>query len=166
MPFDLSERYPAAPDTVLAVLTDESFLRERAAALGAQVQDLTVSADGDRPRTEVRLSAPTTGIPPVFARFVGDRVSVLERTAWTPDGAGGHRSDLDVQAEVFGRMVRVTGERHLLPDAAGSRSTVTGEASVDAPLIGRQAEAAVRELVGVVLRREDEVLRRRLRLEN
>ncbi|MGY1839096.1 MULTISPECIES: DUF2505 domain-containing protein [unclassified Modestobacter] len=162
MPIAQDATYPVPPDALLAALTDESFLRERAAALGAQVQELTVTADGDGPRTQVRLAAPTTGIPPVFARFVGDRVSVLERTAWTPDGAGGHRSDLDVQAEVFGRTVQVTGERRLLPDPAGTRSTVTGEASVDAPLIGRQAEAAVRELIGVVLRREDEVLRRRL----
>jgi hypothetical protein len=40
---------------------------------------------------------------------------------------------------------------------------VTGDARVDAPLIGRQAEAAVRDLVTqVVLRREHEVLLRRL----
>ncbi|MGY1857553.1 DUF2505 domain-containing protein [Modestobacter sp. SYSU DS0290] len=162
MPIAHDASYPASPDALLAVLTDEAFLRERAAALGAEVQELTVTADGDRPATEVRLSAPTTGIPPVFARFVGDRVSVRERTAWAPDGAGGHHSDLEVQAEVFGRPVRVTGERRLLPDPAGARATVSGEATVDAPLIGRQAESAVRELVGVVLRREEEVLRRRL----
>ena len=56
----------------------------------------------------------------------------------------------------------MTGERRLLAVPEGTRSTVTGDAKVDAPLIGRQAEAAVRELVLVVLRREDEVLRRRL----
>ena len=40
--------------------------------------------------------------------------------------------------------------------------TVTGAASVDAPIIGRQAEAAVTELAGIVLRQESELLRRRL----
>jgi hypothetical protein len=67
-----------------------------------------------------------------------------------------------VRAEVFGRTVQVTGERLLTPAADGTRSTVTGTAHVDAPLIGRQAEGAVSELVAVVLRREDELLRRRL----
>ena len=43
---------------------------------------------------------------------------------------------------------------------SGEWTTVTGEAEVDAPLVGRQAEAAVRELAMVVLRREDDVLRR------
>ena len=159
MAIDVSSSYPATPGVVLALLTAEDFLRERAAAMGAQVQEVRV---GPGPATTVRLAAPTAGIPPVFARFVGSSVSVVERAEWTTDGAGGHRTDLDVRAEVFGRTVRVTGERRLTPTPEGTRSTVTGDATVDAPLIGRQAESAVRELVGVVLRREDELLRRRL----
>ena len=40
--------------------------------------------------------------------------------------------------------------------------SVTGDVRVDAPLVGRQAENAVRELMTVVLRKEDELLRTRL----
>jgi Protein of unknown function (DUF2505) len=155
---ELSHTYPATPGAVLALLTDEQFLRDRAAALGAQVQEVTVTGS----HTSVRLTAPTAGIPPLFARFMGSSVSVLENTNWTPDDDGGHRADLDIRAEIFGRSVRVTGERTLSPVADATRSAVTGDARVDAPLVGRQAEAAVRELVAVVLRREDQVLRRRL----
>ena len=157
MAIDSVRTYPAPPDQVLAVLTDEQFLRDRAAALGAQPEEVTVTGSA----STVRMAAPTAGIPPVFARFVGSSVSVVERTTWVPDGSG-HRAVLDAGAEVFGRTVRVDGERRLVPVDAGTRSTVTGDATVKAPLIGRQAEGAVRELIGVVLRREDEVLRRRL----
>jgi hypothetical protein len=155
---DLAHTYPATPDAVLALLTDETFLRDRAGALGARLEEVTVTGTS----TTVRYAAPTAGIPPLFARFVGSSVSVVERTTWVPDGAGGHRAALDVQAALFGRTVRVTGERRLTPAAGSTRSTVTGNAEVDAPLIGRQAEAAVRELVGVVLKREDELLGQRL----
>jgi hypothetical protein len=158
VPIDLAHTYAAPPDAVLGLLTDEQFLRDRAAALRADVQEVTVAGT----EATVRLAAPTAGIPPVFARFVGSSVSVVEHTRWTPDGAGGHRADLDVRTEVFGRTVQVTGERRLTPEGSGTRSTVTGDARVDAPLIGRQAEGAVRELVGVVLAREDELLRQRL----
>jgi uncharacterized protein DUF2505 len=161
VPIDVTSTYPAPPDAVLAVLTDEQFLRDRAAALGARVEEVVVARDGAGPRTSVRLSTATAGIPPLFARFVGASVSVLERSAWALDGTG-HRADIEVSAEVFGRAVRVSGERRLTAAAEGARSTVTGDARVDAPIVGRQAEAAVRELVAVVLRREDEVLRRRL----
>ena len=158
MPIDSTVSYPASPDAVVAVLSDEQFLRDRAAALNAQVQEVTVAG----PTSMVRLSAPTAGIPPVFARFVGSSVAVVERSTWTPDGEGGHRSPLDVESEVFGREVRVTGERRLRPEAGGTCATLTGNVRVDAPLVGRQAENAVRELMTVVLRKEEELLRSRL----
>ncbi|MFQ1000862.1 DUF2505 domain-containing protein [Modestobacter sp. SSW1-42] len=158
MPIDSTVSYPASPDAVVAVLTDEQFLRDRAAALNAQVQEVTVTGQA----STVRLSAPTAGIPPVFARFVGSSVTVVERSAWVPDGEGGHRSALDVQSEVFGREVRVTGERRLRPEAGGTQATVTGDVRVDAPIVGKQAENAVRELMTVVLRKEDQLLRARL----
>ncbi|MGY1691885.1 DUF2505 domain-containing protein [Geodermatophilus sp. SYSU D01105] len=160
MPIDHVATYPADPDDVLAVLTDESFLRDYARALGARLEDVDTATDDGGPRTTVRLLAPTAGIPAVFTRFVGREVPVVDRRVWTTDGDSGHHGVLHVSAEVFGRTAVVRGERRLSPVAGGTRSTVTGEAEVDAPLIGRQVEAAVRELALVVLRREDEVLRR------
>lgn len=160
MPFDHSATFPAAPDTLLAVLLDEEFLRERAQSLGARVHEVQVGPVDGGNRTSVRLTTPTAGIPPVFARFLGAEVTVDDRSTWSPDGPSGHRAVVDVHATVFGRRAGITGERRLVPDGDGTLSTVTGEASVDAPLIGRQAEAAVRELALVVARREEEVLRR------
>ena len=164
MPIDVTTTYTAAPDRVLAVLTDETFLREVAQALEAQVQEVSSATDGTDTRTTTRLSAPTTGIPPVFARFVGNTVPVSQVTTWTPDGDGGWRGALDLRAEIMGREARVTCDRRLTPaPGGGTRATVTGDAKVDAPFIGRQAEGAVRDLVSqVVLRREHEVLERRL----
>ena len=160
MPIDTSAELPADPDAVLAVLSDEAFLRERAADLDTPVEFLQV---GPGPSTELRLLASTAGIPPLFARFVGDSVSVLERQSWSADAAGGHRAVLDVRAQVFGRTVRLRGERRLLPvDGGGTRSTVTGAAEVDAPFIKKQAQGAVEELVLTDLRREEALLRRRL----
>ncbi|GAB3193744.1 hypothetical protein GCM10027261_10100 [Geodermatophilus arenarius] len=163
MPIDATTSYTAAPDRVFAELTDEVFLREVAQALDAEVREVSSEANGAGTTTRVRLSAPTTGIPPVFARFVGRTVPVTETTTWRPDGDGGYRGALDLRAEIMGREARVTCERRLTPAAGGTRATVTGDARVDAPLIGRQAEGAVRDLVTqVVLRREHEVLQRRL----
>ncbi|WP_158550761.1 DUF2505 domain-containing protein [Geodermatophilus sp. TF02-6] len=159
MPIDHTALYAAGPDDVLAVLGDESFLRDYARALGARLQSVeSTDVDGGT-QTTLRLLVPTTGIPAVFTRFVGNEVAVVDRRTWTVDGDRGYRGGLQVTAEVFGRSAVVRGERRLTAVAGGTRSTVTGEAEVDAPLVGRQAEAAVRELALVVLRREDEVLR-------
>jgi hypothetical protein len=161
VPIDHIATYAAGPDDVLAVLTDEGFLRDYAAALGARLESVeTATVDGG-PRTTVRLLAPTTGVPAVFTRFVGREVTVVDRRTWTAaDGRSGHHGVLQVSAQVFGRTAVIRGERRLAAAGEGTRSTVTGEAEVDAPLIGRHAEAAVRELALVVLRREDDVLQR------
>ncbi len=157
VPIDVSTVHAAPPDRVHAVLTEESFLRETTAALGAQAQEVTA----DDTRTRVRMLAPTAGIPAVFARFVPRELAVTDTRTWRRDGDG-WSCDLEVRAEVFGRSVEVTGERRLAAGDGGTRSVVTAEARVDAPLVGRQAEGAVRQLVEVVLRREGELLDARL----
>jgi hypothetical protein len=159
VPIDHTATFAASPDDVLAVLTDEAFLRDCAAALGARLEDVETAADDGRAHTTVRLFAPTLGVPAVFTRFAGREVAVVDRRTWRREGDSGHHGVLQVSAEVFGRAAVVRGERRLTPLEGGTRSTVTGEAEVDAPLVGRQAEAAVRELALVVLRREDDVLR-------
>ena len=158
MAIDITAHWPAPPDAVLVLFTDVAFLRDRGIALGAEVQEVTVTGT----ETVVRLGIPSAVIPPVFARFAGSAVSFLERTTWTPDGDGAYRATLDARAAVLGRAVTVSGERRLSPDGAGTLSTVAAVVSVKAPLIGGRAAAAVRQLVQLVLRREDEVVRRRL----
>lgn len=157
MPIDLTTVHAAPPDRVHAVLTEEAFLRETTAALGARLQEAT--ADGTR--TRVRMLVPTTGVPAVFAPFVGREVAVTDTRTWRRDGDG-WSCDLEVRAEVFGRSAEVLGERHLTAGEGGTLSTLTAEARVRAPLIRRQAERAVRDLIGVVLRREVELLDARL----
>jgi 3-hydroxyisobutyrate dehydrogenase-like beta-hydroxyacid dehydrogenase len=56
----------------------------------------------------------------------------------------------------------VTGTSTLRPDAGGTVASTAARVTVDAPVVGRQAESAVGQLVAVVLRREAELLRRRL----
>ncbi|NEK59395.1 DUF2505 domain-containing protein [Geodermatophilus sabuli] len=161
MPIDHIATYAAGPDDVLAVLTDEAFLRDYAQALGARLEGIETATVDGAPQTTVRLLAPTTGVPAVFSRFVGREVAVVDRRTWTAaDGDSGHHGVLQVSAQVFGRTAVIRGERRLAVAGDGTRSTVTGEAEVDAPFIGRQVEGAVRELALVVLRREDDVLRR------
>ena len=160
MPIDHTATFPAGPDDVLAVLTDEAFLRDYAQTLGARLESVESDPDHGSPRTTLQLVVPTLGIPAVFTRFVGREVAVADRRSWTADDDGGHRGVLLVEGRILGRTAAVRGERRLRPTAGGTRSTVTGEAEVDAPIVGRQAEAAVRELAMVVLHREDDVLRR------
>ena len=156
------ERFPAAPTDVLAVLTDRGFLTAYADDLGAHLDGVATSGPDDARRTELQLRVPTRGIPPAFARFVGAEVAVADVRTWRPDGDGGYAADTEVRARIFGRDAVVLGTSTLTPDADGTLATNAARVTVDAPFVGRQAESAVAQLVTVVLRREAELLRRRL----
>ncbi len=162
MPVTHTASYPADPDRVLAVLTEEAFLREYAAGLGTEVTALDVVRDTTGVRTTVRLLTSTRGIPTIFQRFVGGQLTVVDQRTWRPDGDGGHRGELTVGTEIMGREAVVRGQTVLTASGVSTTATTTAEASVDAPLVGRQAEAAVRELAEIVLRRESEAVLRRL----
>jgi Protein of unknown function (DUF2505) len=101
----------------------------------------------------------------VFARFVGSRVTVVDTRTWRREGGSGAVAEVDVVAQILGRAASVRGRRLLAPDdAGGTRLTTTARVRVDAPVVGRRAEAAVAELVPVVLRRELALVSRRLGL--
>lgn len=156
------QRFAAPPPDVLAVLTDRDFLTAYAAELGARLDGVTTSGPADARRTELRLGVPTRGIPPAFARFVGAEVTVSDVRTWRPDGDGGFTADTEVRARIFSRDAVVLGTSALTPDAGGTLATTAARVTVDAPIVGRQAESAVAQLVTVVVRREAELLRRRL----
>ncbi len=159
MPFTHDVTVTPAPAALLETLTDEEFVRAALADLGADVREVTVGRTG----TTARYSVPTRGIPPMFARFVGERVEVTDVRSWSADEDGTRvTGTVEVSTRLFGRDVRLTGERRIEPSGTGSRVTSSGRSSVDAPLVGRQAEGAVDELAVLVLRAEAATLQRRV----
>ena len=72
---------------------------------------------------------------------------------------------VEVRAEIFGRAAVVRGRQALTPVPEGTAVTTTADVSVDAPVVGRQAEAAVRQLVTIVLGREAELIRECVRAD-
>ena len=157
MSFTHDVTVPTPPAELIATLTDESFVREALAALGAEVREVSVEGT----TTTARYTVPTQGIPEAFAKFVGDRVELLDVRTWTATGDGA-TGTVVVTSKLFGRDVRLEGERRVTAAGAGSRIDSTGTSKVDAPFVGRKAEGAVDQLAVVVLRKEAESLQRRL----
>ncbi len=156
MPFTHETSVPATPQALVDTLTGEEFVRAALAELGADVREVTVEGT----TTRARYTVPTAGIPETFARFVGDRVEVTDVRTWRVDGDGdGATGTVLVTTTLFGRDVRLEGERRITP---GATISSTGRSHVDAPFVGRKAEGAVDQLAVVVLRKEAETLARQL----
>ena len=148
---------------MLAVLTDRGFLTAYADELGARLDGVATSGPDDARRTELQLRVPTRGIPPAFARFVGAEVAVADVRTWRPDGDGGYAADTEVRARSSAgtpscwapRRSPPTPERHARhqrrPGHRGRARSWAGRRSRRWPSWST-----------VVLRREAELLRRRL----
>ena len=146
MDIDYKTVYQAKPTEVLDILTDISFLRDYATELGASSHEADVSRSGDSRSVKLRLVAPTDEIAAIFRSLVGPEIIVTDTRNWAPDGAGGYRSPLRVEAIANGRTASVSGSLSLTPDGCSCSFTALADVSLKLRFIGALAKGAVAEI--------------------
>lgn len=131
---DISTRteFPAGPDAVVAMMTDEAYQTEVCKASGSD--DYAVSVTDSSSRTERTLPAPEAA-----AKFTGSTIKVVEEISWHP-GSGNRTGDITVT--VPGQPVLMKGTVALTAEGAGSVFTVDGNLKVNIPLLGKKLEQA------------------------
>ncbi|MFB9378698.1 DUF2505 domain-containing protein [Kineococcus gynurae] len=156
-----SALYPGPPDAVVAVLTDPTFVAERARASGALEQSCDVTdVDGTTVVTS-RLVVGTDQLPDVARRVVGSSTIVRSTESWRPASAAGGRTGT-LALEVQGAPARLEADLTLTPVPEGSRYDLDGTLTVRVPLFGAAVERAVEPLLMNLLRSHADLLRRRL----
>ena len=94
----------------------------------------------------LRLVAPTDEIDAVFKSLVGPEVTVTDTRSWEPDGAGGYRGPLHVEAIANGRTATISGVLSLTPDGCSTSFTALADVSLKVRFIGGLAKGAVAAL--------------------
>lgn len=146
MDIDYKTVYQAGPTDVLDILTDFNFLRDYATELGADSHEADVSRSGDSRSVTLRLVAPTDEIDAVFKSLVGPEVTVTDTRSWEPDGAGGYRGPLHVEAIANGRTATISGVLSLTPDGCSTSFTALAEVSLKLRFMRGLAKGAVAAL--------------------
>ncbi len=150
------QEFPAPPERVFAMLTDEDFLRHAAVRMGSP--DAKVAASATRTAVEATIDT-----PPEIKAFVGPRLSILLDVDWGAAAADGSRSGTFSMA-VPGTPVTVAGTTGLVPTASGSELVYDGELTVKVPLLGarieREAAPAILEALDAQARVGQEWLNR------
>lgn len=148
-----SHDFPASPDDVLGLLSDESFARARSDAAGASHAEVIV--DGT-PATgfsvSTRQAVPASSIPSEFRSFVGSDLDVRYTQVWDPATADARTGTFAV--EILGAPGHASGTLRLDPDGDTTRFTADGDVSVRVPLVGPMIEKAVAAAVLKSLRQE------------
>ena len=92
MALSASTTLPHGVDSVTAVFTNEDFQRHTSEYVGGSLESFTVDGDvaGAFSTTSVR-TLPTTRLPEIARKFVGDTLKVTQVENWDAPAADGSR---------------------------------------------------------------------------
>jgi hypothetical protein len=131
-------RYDAAPEEVLAMLTDPAYWDRVASATEALTSTTTVERSGDGVTVLTDQEQRVVGVPGFARKFVGDSTRAIKRQTWT-----GHASTFEV--ETPGKPTHLAGEATLAEDGGGTVLTYDLEVRASVPLVGGKLEKLVGE---------------------
>lgn len=144
--------YPAPPETVFTMLTDEGFQNRKCRATEARSHEVSIeSRDGRTVVTTVRQMS-TEGLDmPSFAS-VGPTLSVKETQDWGPADADGSRQGT-IQVQLVGLPLQMQGTLDLSGGAGSTTETIDADLKCSIPLLGgkieEMASPAVRSAIDV-----------------
>lgn len=146
-------RYAAGPDDVFAMLRDEAFRKQVAAATHARSFDVSIaSSDG---RTTVRISR-VMGAPAIAKPFVGDSMELVQVEAWgLPTSDTSRHADWSL--EIPGKPGSVRGSMTIKPADGGTLQIIRGEVTVKIPMVGGKLEKEIARAVESGIRTEGEI---------
>jgi Protein of unknown function (DUF2505) len=143
-------QYPATPDAVFAMLTDQAFQDRKLKRTGALSWTVDISTEGGGAVVTSTRDLPTDQVPEAFRAFVGSKITLTQTETWGPAGADGARTGTLV-VRIGGAPVRLDARLSLGATATGTTEKVEGDLKASVPLIGgkieRGAEPAVRAAI-------------------
>ena len=133
--------YAATPDKVFAVVSDPAFVRDKVERVSVGEHRAEVRTEGDSTTILTTRSLPTTDLPDVAKKFVGDVLTLVEEQVWGPAAADGAR-EASIRLRVEGAPVTLRGTIRLSPTATGSTQDILADLVAKIPLMGGVIEKA------------------------
>jgi hypothetical protein len=152
---------PASPATVLELLGDEAFLRERAAVDSTLTGRLiSVSRDGERVESVTEAAIPTNWLPSRVMARSPTLPTTRRRESWRPAPDHGYRADLRV--DIIGAPGDCAGSITLTEREEGAHYHFQARLTVSVPIVGGAVEKLLASQITRVLNLELDLLARRL----
>lgn len=141
---------PHSAEKVFGALVDETYLRDRLAAIGGTNSELmSFSAAGERTSYQLKQGVPAEHLPSMAKSLLGGDLVIQRQENWAA-GAG------TVEVTLVGVPGRLDGSFTVTDNGSGSKLTLTGEVKVSIPLVGGKLEKLIAEQVVVLLDKESE----------
>ncbi len=142
--------YAADPDTVFAMLCDQSWREEVCRRTYATDYTVSVEQSGDSVVVHTRRVVPA---PDAARKFVGSSLTIEQMERWGAAGADGSRR-ADLEIAIKGQPAGMTGTLALAPGGSGSVETIAGDVKVRIPFIGAKFEPVIADAIRAAIREE------------
>ncbi|UVJ40733.1 DUF2505 domain-containing protein [Arthrobacter sp. CJ23] len=142
---------PHSVDRVAAIFVNEEFLRHTSEFVGGTLESFTIDGDtaGAFSTTAVR-TLPTTRLPDIARKFVGDSLTVTQNEQWDAPAADGSRVS-NITMKISGAPLDVTAVQRLVADGGSTRVELEGTVSSSVPFLGGKIADAAEPMVGKAL---------------
>lgn len=151
MALNATTTLPHPVPSVAAVLANEDFQRHVSQLVGGSLESFTVDGDvaGAFSATTVR-TLPTTRLPEIARKFVGEHLKVTQVESWSAPGADGSRQS-DISVKIAGAPVDVSAVQRLVAEAGGTRVELEGAVTSSVPFLGGKIADAAEPMVAKAL---------------
>ncbi|MCO1579323.1 DUF2505 domain-containing protein [Crossiella sp. SN42] len=151
--------FPAA--RVAATMVDETYLRDRLAAVGGtKAELLSLDVSGAETVLKLRQGIPSDKLPALVRTLISGDLVIERAETWLATGEG---ATAVVNATVPGAPATIGCSISISPDRAGCRVRAKLTVSVSLPFVGGKVEKAIIEQVQRLLTTEHEFTERWLR---
>ncbi|MBT8161150.1 MULTISPECIES: DUF2505 domain-containing protein [Arthrobacter] len=152
MALTASTTLPYAVGRVTATFIDEDFLRHTSEYVGGTLESFTIDGDvaGAFTTTTVR-TLPTTRLPEIARKFVGESLTVTQTEKWDAPTADGSRTS-HIALKVSGAPLDVTAVQRLVAEDGNTRVELEGTVSSSVPFLGGKIADAAEPMVGKALK--------------
>ncbi|MDP3969712.1 MAG: DUF2505 domain-containing protein [Nocardioides sp.] len=149
MKFRQEMQYDAPPAAVRAMVADPAFREEVCEEQGTLRHDVTITPDGEQLTVRIELVQPTTGVPAVAKKFVGNETEVVQEESWHD------ATSADLKVTIPGKPGSLVGGIRLEEDGDGTRQVIEGDLKVSVPLVAGKLEKVIADLLSSAIRAEE-----------
>ncbi|MEE2521666.1 DUF2505 domain-containing protein [Pseudarthrobacter sp. J75] len=152
MALSASTTLPFPVDQVTAVLANEEFQSHVSAHVGGTLESFIVDGDltGAFSTTSIR-TLPTTRLPDIARKFVGENLTVTQVEKWSAPAADGSRES-SINLKISGAPLDVNAVQRLVADGASTRVELEGTVTSSVPFLGAKIADAAEPMVGKALK--------------
>lgn len=141
----------ATAQNVTDVFTNADFIKHVSETVGGELKSFTISGPTTAAfTTQTVRTLPTTRMPEIVQKFVGDSLTVTQNESWSAPAADGSRTN-SIKLTVAKAPVDVSAEQKLTADGVSTVVSLTGEVSSGVPFLGAKIASAAEPVIGRAL---------------